>query len=175
MTPERRRAVELLAKHRTLIARGVYTLGSRLDPVVKTVPINVAEASVGNILRALESYLLTNDPEPLMETIRTTAQLRHLTGYKMQQLMAMSHCYLPVIRKVFQKNGDAELAAFDVVESVGLPFIIRMLDELYLTYADHGSDFDDDEITAKRNRADPTEEPNPFTMVDVEEEITSEQ
>lgn len=115
------------------IARRIFTFACRVEPMMATIPEATAVGSIGSFMRGLEIFLRTDDSKPLAEIIHATVSLRRLGGFDWTAIVSMSHCYLPVIRKVFLRripDPMHALKAYDVVESVVVPFIARMLREL---------------------------------------------
>ena len=157
--------------HKRQIGRGVFRLAKRLDARLGSIPDAAGEGSIANFVRAVEGFLRTNDPQPLMETVRGAVELRRLAGYEVPQLMAISHAYLPVIRKVFLHDAadpKAALGAFEVVESAVLPLMVRLLQEFHAAEKNPGPGFDE---PTEPFSIPVTEEtaPSPFNMVSLED------
>jgi hypothetical protein len=172
---DRALAVALLAEHRQHIAQSIVRFTRRLEPRWTAVPTSVAEASAAAQLRSVEEFLKTDDPEPLLTVIRDAARLRRHVGFEVGDFAVKSHAYLPVIRKVFMSTNrlpSESLRAYEVVESAMLPLMARLLKELAAAPAEITADeLEDQTDTVPRNKKQVVSL-NPFTMVDVEADLT---
>jgi hypothetical protein len=132
-SPSRALAIALLETHRHDIARGIFRFACRVEPMVATIPEPTSVGSITGFIRGLEVFLRSGDASLLSEIVKATVSLRRLGGFDWTAVVAMSHCYLPVIRKAFLRHApdrDAALRAYDDVESAVVPFIAMMLREL---------------------------------------------
>jgi len=101
LSPSRALAVVLLETRRQDIARGIFRFACRVEPMVATIPEPTSVGSIASFIRGLAAFLRTGDPSLLSEIVTATVMLRRLAGFDWTAVVAMSHCYLPVIRKVF--------------------------------------------------------------------------
>jgi hypothetical protein len=119
-----------LETHRQDIARGIFRFACRVEPMVATIPEPTSVGSIATFIRGLESYLRSGDATLFREIVASTVTLRRLGGFDWTAIVAISHCYLPVIRKAFLRHAPDPaqgLKAYDDVESVVIPFIAMML------------------------------------------------
>lgn len=122
------RAIELLKRHRDLIAREISSLIERVAPAFRDVDLTARRQSVAAHLEAFTQLLSGASKSQLMSHVEQTVRLRALAGVSPEAIFAASHCYLPVIRRVFvQQSRDPleGLRAYEVVEAVALPLITR--------------------------------------------------
>lgn len=173
--PDRALAVTLLADNRTAIAQAIVRLARRLEPRWANVPSAVAEASAENQLKAVEKFLKTDDPTQILDIIRDLVRLRRHVGFGVGDFAVKSHAYLPVIRKVFMRSKvplAESLSAYDIVEGTMLPLMARILQEMVAApVEDRVDDLDDLDDTVPGARRAALISLNPFTMVDVEEDL----
>ncbi|MDP2345006.1 MAG: hypothetical protein Q8O67_28935 [Deltaproteobacteria bacterium] len=159
-------ALQLLDEDRRKeIARGVFRLARRLEPALESIPEATAEGSIASFARGLELYLRTGDVAALVDIVRATVVLRRLGGFGTPILLAMSHAYLPIIRKVFLRHAPdiaRGLAAYDVVESAVLPLIVRLLQE--------AGRHEDDPFSSVAKTEERPEQPA-FEIVSVDDEL----
>jgi len=174
---DRALAITLLAEYRKEIAESIVKFTRRLEPRWTSVPAQVAEKSAANQLRAVEDFLRTSDSNALLETIRDLVRLRKHVGFAVGDFAVKSHAYLPIIRKTFLKSNRLSsevMRSDDVVESAMLPLIARILQEL-ANAPDEASvdELEDSEDTVPGGRAPHLVSLNPFTMVDIEADMTN--
>lgn len=166
MNPNLVLALQLLdAEHRKEIGRGVFRLASRLEPSLASIPASTGEGSIANFIRAVEVYLRTGDAASLFDIVHSTVALRRLGGFGTPVIQAVSHAYLPIIRKVFLRHAPdvtRGLAAYDVVESAVLPLIVRLLQEVT---AQEGVD------SFANVKTEETPETPPFELVSVDQQL----
>lgn len=165
-------ALQLLTERTEIIGRVAFRLAKRLDPRMSTLPEDVAAASIATTMRALESFLRTGDPTPVVTAIESVAALRSLIGWSEAHFLVMGNAYLPALRKVFLRYAPDPargLAAYDVVESAALPLVVRLMQQLQagtLQRPDATAEF-------RLPHTEPGDATNPFRSVSLDD-ITAE-
>ena len=123
-------AVSLLRSHVEDISSASMALARRLRPTYQRVPDESLLASVRGTLLGVASFIENGDDAPIIRLVEGFIAARRESGFDVHDFAVMSHCYLPPVRQVFVTRAATPvegLAAYDVVESVSLPLIERLL------------------------------------------------
>ena len=123
-------AISLIRAHADTSAKASMTLVRGLRAAYTRVPDDDLLKSVKGTLLAVADYIEKNDDKPLVAFVEAIIGERKQSGLEPLDFALMSHCYLPPLRQVFLQNAPTPAdgnAAFDVVESIALPLMERLL------------------------------------------------
>jgi hypothetical protein len=130
MTTPTALAITLIREHADSSARASVVLIRSLRKSYDRVPDADLHESVKGTLLAVADYLEKKDDAVVIDLVEAIIASRKDGGLEALDFAVMSHCYMPPLRHHFAQHApnlaDA-LAAFDVVESIALPLMERLL------------------------------------------------
>ena len=141
------RTTELLRSHRVRVAKALARQTRTLVPRYAQVESNALERSFLTLLNAVERLLSTGDARQLVQSAEYVAQLRAMTGFRIDDFTTAAVCFLPVLRRFILEratNLQEGLADYEAFEEVALPFIGRAT-RIFIAAEGDGLD---DEVTA---------------------------
>ncbi len=130
MTTPTALAISLLREHADSSARASVALIRTLRKSYDRIPDADLHKSVKGTLLAVADYLEKSDDKPVIALVEGIILSRKESGLEPLDFAVMSHCYMPPLRHHFTQHAPSVadgLAAFDIVESISLPLMERLL------------------------------------------------
>ena len=127
MDEHRTLGLRLLDEHKIEIADLIVEQSRKTAPAVKAVDPDARRASIAKLLEGLRIGVQTGDDSVVLRLAKDTADLRMMSGVDQRTLLAASHCYLPMIRKVLVARAPDPLAglhAFEAIEGAALETVV---------------------------------------------------
>lgn len=155
-------AVKLIERDRARIAAAVTRQLGQLIPRYQKLPEKEVAAGVYGVLTALQRFIVGEGERELLDAIEVVYDRRAAEGFPPEDLVLMTHAYLPVLRRFFCERSEdlrVGIAAYEEVESTALG-LMRHLVVLAL----EARDFTDPGFTKKPESQSPPWPPMPVLV-----------
>jgi len=139
----RAHAIRLLERHQNEIARAIVRQTTRVAPRTAVSDEETRIRTVENILGAAGDLVGGQSPKRFFGLVADLMTLRSAGGWLPSDFVAASHCYLPVIRRVFVRKDPVNgMEAYNILEEYTLMLIIRLAESMVPAPQDDVHDLD---------------------------------
>jgi hypothetical protein len=124
-------AIRLLHDNRIEIGRGVHRVLVKLNTRWGQIDVDAFAKNAEGLFAAVEVYLAGGGADVFLRLARDLMRVRKLGGFSGSDFNVAMHAYMPVVRKAFFARAPSlrqGLAAYDIVESVLLALITRLVE-----------------------------------------------
>jgi len=175
-----RAAVELLERHRSLIAHAIARQIMQTLPQYRSVDPNDLAGSIDELLEGVQTLLIARDHKTLAQVLDTLVQLHNKRGFGVGDFLVATLCTLPVMRRFYMKYASAQdqgIVCYEQVESVLIPLYGHLAARLSNVFDDDDPTLVDDHTPGQQREeaeavpgvAEGTAQLEPFEIVSVDE------